>query len=379
MLQHDKKIITTGDKSGNGMTVQFRLPSGLDIFGLPTKNFYGGDWDLGPTWNYAVMADKPFLVDSGRYGQGRNLVGIMEDAGIGSGDLKFVLISHGHEDHDGGLAELVRTTHLSVKAHTIYDLTIRKYPREAPQGVKEDFPAKCWHCVMPEEFYKKNCLEYHKVLHGLEVEAIGDGMQKLGDGITTHHLPGHSPDCLAVQIGDEAILVGDIILPDITPWPTREAQYDEIAEVVDHLYRKPSAIFGLKRYLKSLKRLAEIAENHPDILVLPAHRMYYNDHWNSLQLGRRVNETIQHHVDRCGAILGIVNTGVMTVDDIVQAYFEEHLLKGQGRFMAENEIMSHCEVLVTCGDMVALGDNKYESTGRSGYEKYIESLRPDRE
>ena len=67
------EVIHRGDDSGNEMLVRFRLPSGLEIFGLPTKNFYGGHWDLGPTWNYAVLSDKPFLVDAGRFGQGKNL------------------------------------------------------------------------------------------------------------------------------------------------------------------------------------------------------------------------------------------------------------------------------------------------------------------
>jgi glyoxylase-like metal-dependent hydrolase (beta-lactamase superfamily II) len=377
LLQNVKEIIKTGDKSGNGMIARFRLPSGLDIFGLPAKNFYAGDWDLGPTWNFAVMADEPFLVDSGRYGQGGHLINAMSEAGIESRELKFVLISHGHEDHDGGLAEFLNATQLRVKAHTIYDLTIRKYPRKAPEGAKEDFPAKCWHCVMPEEFYSQNCLEYHKVLHDLKVETIGDGVQELGNGIKTHHLPGHSPDCLAVQIGDEAILVGDVILPDITPWPTMEAQYGEIAEVINHLYKTPSAVFGLTRYLKSLKKLSEIAEDHPDILVLPAHRLYYNDQWNSIQLGQRVHETIQHHADRCSAILDIVGDGVKSAEEITEAHFEEHLLKGQGRFMAMNEIKSHCELLVTCGDLIEVEENRYEGTGRSGCGKYIQSLKPD--
>ena len=102
MLQNIKEIIHQGDESGNGMTVRFQLPSGLEIIGLPTKNFYGEDWDLGPTWNYAVLADEPFLVDTGRYGQGRNLLGMMDSAGIKPEDLGFVLISHSHEDHDGG-------------------------------------------------------------------------------------------------------------------------------------------------------------------------------------------------------------------------------------------------------------------------------------
>ena len=109
-----RTIVQTGDASGNGMIVKFKLPSGLEIFGLPTKNFYGGHWDLGPTWNYVVMADQPFLIDSGKYGQGRHLVAMMKQAGIDPKELDYVLISHGHEDHDGGLAELVKITRRSV-------------------------------------------------------------------------------------------------------------------------------------------------------------------------------------------------------------------------------------------------------------------------
>ena len=109
------EVIHRGDDSGNEMLVRFRLPSGLEIFGLPTKNTYGGHWDLGPTWNYAVLSDKPFLVDAGRFGQGKKLVAMLEKIGISTADLDFVLVSHGHEDHDGGLAELVDTTCLKVK------------------------------------------------------------------------------------------------------------------------------------------------------------------------------------------------------------------------------------------------------------------------
>ena len=113
------EMISEGDSSGNEMVVRFRLPSGLEIFGLPTKNTYGGHWDLGPTWNYAVMADRQFLVDAGKFNQGHRLLAMMEVAGVGHSDLDFVLISHSHEDRDGGLAELIETTQLKVKAHAI--------------------------------------------------------------------------------------------------------------------------------------------------------------------------------------------------------------------------------------------------------------------
>lgn len=371
MERNTEEILNRGDKSGNGMIVRFRLSSGLEIIGLPTMNFYGGHWDLGPTWNYAVLADKPFLVDSGRYGQGGNLLQMMRAAGIKPEDLSFVLISHGHEDHDGGLAELVRMTGLKVRAHAIYDLIIRKYPKKAPPGYKEDFPAKCWHCEMPEEFYTRNCVEYHGVLQGLRVDSIADGTQEIETGIRTCHLPGHSPDCLAIRIGDEAILVGDIVLPEISPWPTRVALYEDLSPVINPLYGDPEAIFGLHRYIKSLKKLYKIAEQHPDILVLPGHRLYYNDHWNRITLGGRINELLQHHRDRCAAILEILRPGPKTAVEIAREHFNENLLKGYGMLMASNEVISHCELLIKCGDLVATDGDTYQSTGGTSFEKAI--------
>jgi glyoxylase-like metal-dependent hydrolase (beta-lactamase superfamily II) len=374
MFQHIKEIIHQGDESGNNMTVKFRLPSGLEIIGLPTKNFYGEDWDLGPTWNYAVLADEPFLVDTGRYGQGRNLVGMMDSAGIKPEDLGFVLISHSHEDHDGGLGELVNLTQLKVKAHAIYDLIIRKYPKNAPPGYKEDFPAKCWRCMMPEEYFTKNCLAYHKILQGLTVDKIPDGVQELSTNIQTYHLPGHSPDCLAVRIGDEAILVGDIILPEITSIPTCESSYYEVSEIIKHAYSKPEEIFGLLRYIRSLKKLGEIAERTPNILVLSAHRLYYKNQWNGMKLAGRVDELLKHHIDRCAAILEILEPGPKTAEEIAREHFEERLLKGQGKLMAENEVISHCELLIKSKDVVTSDSDKYAATGSTNFEEDIETL-----
>ena len=377
MNQYNIEVIHKGDESGNDMTVRYRLPSGLEIFGLPTMNFYGGHWDLGPTWNYAVMADRPFLVDSGRFGQGQKLIAMMGSVDIAAEDLEFVLISHSHEDHDGGLAELVKSTRLKVKAHAIYDLLIRKYPKSAPPGYKSDFPAKCWHCFMPESFYTQNCLDYHKVLHGLEVDRIGDGEDRLGENIRTFHLPGHSPDCLAVQLGDEAIILGDIVLPDITPWPTREAMYDEVAQIIEPDYTEPQAIFGLRRYIKSLKKLAEIARRHPDMLVLPAHRLYYNGRWNPIGLQNRVNELLEHHIQRCAAMIDILSDGPKIADDIARRHFDPGLLEGLGSLMAANEVISHCELLIHSGDVVAVDDNKFAATGSTNFEADIGALRSD--
>ena len=377
MQNHNLKVIHKGDACGNDMIVKFQLSSGLEIFGLPTRNFYGGHWDLGPTWNYVVLADKPFLVDSGRFGQGKKLVAMMESVDIRPEDLEFVLISHSHEDHDGGLAELVKSTNIMVKAHVIYDLLIRKYPEKAPPGYKEDFPAKCWHCVMPESFYTKNCLGYHKVLQDLKVDKLSDGEDSLGGNIRSHHLPGHSPDCLALLLGEEAIIVGDIVLPDISPWPTREELFYEVAEVIKPVYTESHAIFGLRRYIKSLKKLGEIARLHSDLLVLPAHRLYHNSHWNSINLTDRINELIQHHIQRCAAIIEILNTEPRTADEIAQEHFEERLLEGFGSLMAANEVVSHCELLIHSGDVAVVDNGMYTAKGSANFEADIRALKSD--
>ena len=230
---------------------------------------------------------------------------------------------------------------------------------------------------MPESFYTKNCLHYHKVLQDLNIDKVGDGHQELEAGISSYHLAGHSPDCLAVRIGEEAIIVGDVILPGITPWPTREAMFDEVADVIRPDYKEPHAIFGLRRYLKSLKKLAEIARQCPDILVLPAHRLYYNDQWNGIRLADRVDELVQHHIQRCGAIIEILNSKPKTADEIAREHFEERLLEGFGSFMAANEIISHCELLLNSADVVSVNGDKYSATDSEDFEAYIEALKPD--
>ncbi len=368
------EILQKGDINGNGMVVRFRMPSGLEIYGFPTENLYGGHWDLGPTWTYVVLADKPFLVDSGRFGEGLNLLRMMETTGIRPADLDFVLISHGHEDHDGGLVELVEATKLRVKAHPVYERLIRRYPGKAPHGHKEMFPAKCWHCFMPEWFFSKYCLKYHEALQNLRVEEIGDGEGHLCPDVDACHLPGHSPDCLAIQIGDEAILVGDILLPGITAWPTREAMYDTVGEVLRPDYADSQALFGLRRYIRSLKKLRARSLLHPDLLVLPGHRLYFNDRWNGFLLKERIDELLHHHIGRCGAILEILATGPKKPDEIAEAHFDPRLLKGYGRSMALNEVISHCELMIHCGDIRLHEGEGYFSTGSSHYENYIQRL-----
>ena len=235
----------------------------------------------------------------------------MAELGLDPRDLEFVLLSHGHEDHDGSLGEVTARTGAAVRAHTTYERLVRKYPDLAPAEYKRDFPAKCWHCFMPESFYARNCLAYHAELLEIPVETIGDGLQSLGPDMRTLHVPGHSPDCLALLLGDEVLLVGDSILPGITPWPT-SLNMHRVTGCVLGDYPEPEKLYGLKRYIKSLKELAALAGPGP--AVLPAHRLFHLGQLQPMETTARVDELLAHHVDRCADILRILAQGPQDVE-----------------------------------------------------------------
>ncbi|MCP4665962.1 MAG: MBL fold metallo-hydrolase, partial [Deltaproteobacteria bacterium] len=327
MMREMVQVIQEGDEAGNGMMFRLKLSSGLEILGLPTENAYGGGWDLGPTWNYVVLGDKPFLIDAGRFGMGRKLLDMMEAGGMKGEDLDFVMVSHGHEDHDGGVYEIARTTGAKVRAHVIYDRLSRLYPDQAPPFVRKDFPASCWRCFMPESFTTKNCREYHQARTRLKIEAISDGYMKLDRTSQVYHVPGHSPDSLAVLVGGEAIIVGDTVLPDITPWPSQEDFFVRVGDILKPEYTSAQAIYGLRAYIRSLKKLREMGKEFSELIVLPAHRLFYNNQWNEMALEARTEELIAHHIERCGAIMKILEQGPKTAREIAVAHFEESLLK----------------------------------------------------
>ena len=377
MLHDVMEVVQPGEGNGNHMIVRLRLPSGLEILGLPTENFYGGDWDLGPTWNYLVLADRPFLVDTGRTGQGNTLLEKLKMAGVSGKDLAFVLLTHGHEDHDGGLSEIVQATRASVKAHKLYDRLIRLYPNDAPPGVDKDFPASCWRCLMPASFSNKQCRAYHRERSRLEIETIGDGETSIMNAVTSYHLPGHSPDALVFLLGEEVLLVGDTLLPEISPHPTRQSDFGQVAHVFGPAYPCGDSIYGLRAYLRSLKKLERIGTRMDHLIVLPGHRLFYNHRWNEMAVNERVRELLTHHVERCASILESLKQGPKTARELAVAYFEPSLLKGAGIIMAENEILSHFELLQACGDVIPSDDGRFEATGTSTFESAIDALEPD--
>ena len=354
------------------MIIRIRVSSGRDIYGFATENFYSGDWSLGPTWNYLVTSEKPFLLDTGRRGQGKKLLEMMRDVGMDG--IGFVALSHGHEDHDGGLYEVVGATGAKIVAHKTYQTLIGTHPDRAPSASKRGFPASCWDCSMPASFYAKHCLRYHEERWLLQVGDIDELPAQLDEGISVMHVPGHSPDAVALRVDDEVVLVGDTILPDITPHPTREETFNFTRGLLPLEYSEADQLYGLRAYIRSLRRLGAINGGNAETLVLPAHRLFHKGAWKSFALQERVPELIEHHVQRCGDILAILAAGPKTAEDIAREHFEPKLLEGFGIDLAINEILSHCELLQLAGDVVSGPEGAMQRVGDDRFEPFVASL-----
>ncbi|MBU2498728.1 MAG: MBL fold metallo-hydrolase [Proteobacteria bacterium] len=367
-------VLRKGDENGNHMIIRITLPSGTEIYGFATENISSEEWHLGPTWNYLVMAEKPLLWDTGGRGMGPRLLEMIEGAGFRGGDIEAVILSHGHEDHDGGLFGFTSLTGARIIAHEIYPCLSRAAPSMAPVDWKRAFPASCWHCALPQSFSQKTCLDYHREKMGLEIEGVSDPRHSLGSGLILAHVPGHAPDAVTLLVGDEAMLVGDTILPDITPVPTQEGFFRLTKTMIPDRYVEAQELYGLRAYLRSLRRLAGMGKNQREVMVLPSHRLFFEGEWRFIDLQARVQELIKHHIDRCSDILRILKDGPLSAEEIAEEHFEPRLLKGYGIYLAVNEVLSHCELLENCKDVVFEGDGKISWTGKTQFESLIRGL-----
>ena len=366
-------VVHSGDEYGNDMVVKITCTSGREILALATRNLYSGDWDFGPTWNYVIKSDKSFLVDTGRRGRGLQLMQMMEHSGIKVNDLDFVILSHGHEDHDGGLFALNQTAGLEIMAHETYDALREFSPERAPSTRVESFPASCWHCPLSYSFAEKNCSEYHKERRSLKVTSISQESHDLGQGVSLFHVPGHSPDCIALLLDNEVILTGDTILPEITPLPSRAHYFESTQCMLPPHYADTNRLYGLSVYIRSVKRLLGIASRFPNLTVLPGHRFFTDSKCNLLDLGARCNELIQHHIQRCSDFVDLVHSEPKTPEEIAHEYFEPELLAGFGINLALNEVLSHCELMELSGDIIWT-DGKVISTGTRNSEAFIRNI-----
>jgi glyoxylase-like metal-dependent hydrolase (beta-lactamase superfamily II) len=189
------------------------------------------------------------------------------------------------------------------------------------------------------------------------------------------HLPGHHPDAVAITLGTAAIFVGDNLLPEITPMPSRTHFFHQVGGILGAAFPDVSQCFGLQAYLRTLKSLVRLGNTQPQFTVLPGHRLFTDGRWNEIDLAVRAVETLTHHRQRCAVILDSLGPDPQTAETTARRHFSADALEGLGICMAVNEIESHLEFLAECGDVVRVEADRWQWAGGYGFESAFDDLK----
>ena len=371
----EAKVLRPGADSGDRMIAKFTCADGLVVRAIGVPQAWPSS--LGPTWSYVLEADKLTLVDTGGPGSLGDLEAGLEWLGYPLSAVERVILTHGHMDHDGSCFKLVAQTGAELWAHEVYSKLVgldsedmdqewrRRYSdssssseRSSPNGSGRDHEAMA------------HIREYRESARRIEVtNPVTEGLAC--DGLTFLYTPGHSPDELCIQY-QRVLFTGDHVLPQITPHPSVGATYSKFKDSLPPAYQDENQYYGLKTFLKSLKRVAAM---EPDISVLPAHRAYFRGKFNLIGV-ERAQEILDHHRERCDDLLSLVRKETGGLESLTRRHFSSRHLEGPNFRMALSEVVSHVEFLQEAGDVEMVGEDKsgVRWTGTEHYARVIEEL-----
>jgi glyoxylase-like metal-dependent hydrolase (beta-lactamase superfamily II) len=363
------EILKQDKPNGDGVIMKYRTRRGSDIYciGVPLYYDSGGDWDLGPTWCYVVPGEKLTLIDTGQFGKFDILTSMLSLAGFDVKDVGRVIITHGHEDHDGNLPEVLEASGAELWAHFAFDNMVAYHADVDDGAAHPDFPGSCRTCLMPEQF-NVVCRPYHRKRSKLKAtRQVKDGAASPDSRFRFLLTPGHSPDSLCSVFEDEVVFGGDTLLATITPHPSLMLEYYCNKRILPEGYGNDHDAYGLISYIRSLDKLQKKCRDTQ--LLLPGHRLFEKGKANYLKPDERAAEILRFHQDRCGNILRILDGRVLDLDEISIELFDPRLRRGFGKYMSQREVMSHLELLAVQGDVEWVNGSKFTSRS-TGSEKY---------
>ena len=170
------------------------------------------------------------------------------------GDIKRVVVTHGHVDHYGGLGAVRDQTRAPIAVHALDRRVLTNHEERlilASRAVSQFL----WRAGVSDSSHTSLMGMYgwsKGLFRSIEVETVLHDGDLLDDLMLVHHTPGHCPGQVCLQIGD-VLLSADHVLPYTSP------------------HMAPESITlstGLSHYLASLAKIAEV----PDIrLALGGH------------------------------------------------------------------------------------------------------------
>lgn len=254
--------------------------------------------------------------------------------------IERILITHGHIDHYGQAKKISTLSGASIYIHP------KEYGRI--RSLIHSFgPLKT---ILLRNGIPENLV--HQAIRFIEsAQKMADPLDEaffLEDGdfipfatmtLKTIHCPGHSPGLICFYWQEQKTLfTGDHLLKEITPNP--------VLNVPDS--RSPLRYPGLKEYLSSLKRVADLEVS----LLLPGHGEEIDDPKGLIQ------QMTQHHQQRMDQILSLLGLEEKTPYEIALDLFPG--VPPFEIFLGISEALAHLEILKEEGKVhVKEKDEKY--------------------
>ena len=156
-----------------------------------------------------------FLVDGGMAGTGRKILKRIAEIGRKPEQLLFALVTHGHADHFGGLAEVQDASGCSILCHASHAETVSTGGSIVSPGLNGF--GKIYERIANFAVPRLKLPSLRRVL------TVEDGTELHRFGLPGRILftPGHSSGDLTLVLDDGAAFVGDLVqgcrIPRVTP------------------------------------------------------------------------------------------------------------------------------------------------------------------